>query len=75
MPDLEATVIGDAVNVSQRLESLTKELGYPFILSESVHSRLKDDVGAIYIDEVTVKGRKLPIKVYGVVGPEGPGES
>ena len=73
--NLEVTVIGDAVNVSQRLESLTKELGYPLILSESVQSRLKDDVGAIYLDEVTVKGRKLPIKVYGVVGPEGPGES
>jgi class 3 adenylate cyclase/CHASE2 domain-containing sensor protein len=73
--NLEATVIGDAVNVSQRLESLTKELGYPLILSESVQSRLKEDVGAIYLDEVTVRGRKLPIKVYGVVGPEGPGET
>lgn len=73
--NLEATVIGDAVNVSQRLESLTKELGYPLILSESVHSRLKEDVGAIYLDEVTVKGRKLPIKVYGVVGPENAGET
>ncbi len=73
--NLEVTVIGDAVNVSQRLESLTKELGYPLILSESVHSRLQEDVGAIYLDEVTVRGRKLPIKVYGVVGPEGPGET
>jgi class 3 adenylate cyclase/CHASE2 domain-containing sensor protein len=70
--NLEVTVIGDAVNVSQRLESLTKELGYPLIVSESVHSRLKEDVGAVYIDEVTVKGRKLPIRVYGVAGPEGP---
>jgi adenylate cyclase len=65
--NLEATVIGDAVNVSQRLESLTKELGYSLILSESVRSQLPDDIETVFVDEVKVKGRELPIRVYGVV--------
>jgi class 3 adenylate cyclase/CHASE2 domain-containing sensor protein len=67
--NLEATVIGDAVNVSQRLESLTKELGYPLILSESVRTQLTDETQAVFLDEVHVKGRELPIRVYGIADP------
>ncbi len=70
---LEATVIGDAVNVAQRLETLTKDLGYPLIFSESVALRLMEDVGAIDLGEVTVKGRQEPIRVHGVIGPESAG--
>ncbi len=67
---LEPTVIGDPVNVAQRLEDLTKTLGYPLIFSESVHVRLHEDVEAVSLDEVTLRGRQMPIRVYGVVGPE-----
>ncbi len=67
---LEPTVIGDVVNVTQRLETMTKDLGYPLIFSESVRTRLDEDVPAVCLDEVAVKGRKEPIKVYGVVGQE-----
>ncbi|MBM3476713.1 MAG: adenylate/guanylate cyclase domain-containing protein [Armatimonadetes bacterium] len=73
--NLEATVIGDAVNVSQRLESLTKELGYSLILSESVRSQLPDDIETVFVDEVKVKGRELPIRVYGVVDGRGAGKT
>lgn len=69
---LEPTVIGDAVNVAQRLETLTKDLGYPLIFSESVREQLHQDVGATPLDEVTVRGRTLPVKIYGVAGPDGP---
>ena len=66
---LEPTVIGDAVNVAQRLESLTKTLGYQLIFSESVRARLDEDTEAVCLDEMTVAGRKTPITVYGVAGP------
>ena len=68
---LEPTVIGDAVNVAQRLESLTKELGYPLIFSDSVRERLEEDVPAVCLDEVAVRGRTEPLRVYGV-GGQGP---
>jgi adenylate cyclase len=66
---LEPTVIGDAVNVAQRLESLTKTLDYQLIFSESVRARLDEDPEAVCLEEMTVAGRKMPITVYGVAGP------
>ncbi len=68
---LEPTVIGDPVNVAQRLEELTKTLGYPLIFSESVRVHLPEEVEVVDLDEVTLRGRKTPIKIYGVAGPEG----
>jgi len=61
---LEPTVVGDAVNVAQRLESITKSLGCPLIFSESIHERLPAGFDAAYLDQVTVSGRETPLKVY-----------
>jgi adenylate cyclase len=65
---LEPTVIGDPVNVAQRLETLTKTLKCPLIFSESVRERLSEEIQAECLDEVTVKGRTKPLRVYGVGG-------
>ena len=65
---LEPTVIGDPVNVAQRLETLTKTMKCPLIFSESVRERLSEEIQAECLDEVTVKGRTKPLRVYGVGG-------
>jgi class 3 adenylate cyclase len=68
---LEPTVIGDAVNVAQRLETLTKTLDCPLVFSENVRERLGENVETVCFDEVTVRGRETPLKVYGLVRAEG----
>ena len=65
---LEPTVIGDPVNVAQRLETLTKTLKCPLIFSESIRERLSEEIQAECLDQVTVKGRAKPLRVYGVGG-------
>ena len=65
---LEPTVIGDPVDVAQRLETLTKTLKCPLIFSESIRERLSEEIQAECLDEVTVKGRAKPLRVYGVGG-------
>ena len=61
---LEPTVVGDPVNVAQRLESITKSLGCPLIFSESVRERLGEDSESVYLDQVKVSGRETPLKIY-----------
>ena len=61
------TVIGDAVNLGARLESLNKEYGTRILVSEDTRQRLTTPVSARLIGEVTVKGRKQPVVVYEVM--------
>jgi adenylate cyclase len=60
------TVIGDAVNLGARLESLNKEHGSRILISESTRAALTRPVATRAIGEVTVKGRTRPVVVYEV---------
>jgi adenylate cyclase len=72
---LEYTAIGDTVNTASRIESLTKELGHPVLLSESTLDLLKAPAAdAVYVDEVTVRGRSTPTRVWSLALPAPIGE-
>ena len=69
----EYSAIGDAVNVASRLESLTKEVGYPIVCSHAVADTLTSRDGLVELGEHAIKGHHagrsfwLPSATFGGV--------
>jgi len=63
------TVIGDAVNLGARLESLNKEYGTRIIISEATRTRLKGRYELRPLGEVVVKGKTEAVGIFEVVCP------
>lgn len=60
------TVIGDAVNLGARLESLNKDYGTRIIISESTRARLKGQYDVRPLGSVTVKGKSRAVAIFEV---------
>ncbi|MGQ1786030.1 bacteriohemerythrin [Saccharicrinis sp. GN24d3] len=70
---LETTVISDAVNLTARLESLTKKYGVQLLISENTYFNLKDvsKYSIRFIDRVVVKGKTKPQSIYEIYDNDG----
>ncbi len=67
------TVIGDAVNLGSRLESLNKQYGTRIIISDATRERLTHRYVFRSLGDVVVKGKIRPVAIFEVVGRAGAG--
>ena len=62
------TVIGDAINLGSRLESLCKFYGSNLNISNFTKERLKEKYMFRFLDLVRVKGKNEPVEIWRVLG-------
>lgn len=66
---LSRTVLGDSVNLSARIEALSKQGNQSKILfSEFTKDHLSEDYEYEFLMENTVKGKSVPVKIYEITG-------
>jgi adenylate cyclase len=66
------TALGDAVNLSSRLEGLNKDYGMHILINETTFTGAKD-AGFVFreLDLIRVKGKLQPVTIYKLIGRAG----
>jgi adenylate cyclase len=68
---LEYTVVGDTVNLAQRLQDQARPAGR-IVLSEATYAALRARIDAQRLDSLRVKGREAPVSAYVITVAGGP---
>jgi len=71
---MDYTVMGDHVNLGARVETLTRKYDSRVLITEFTYEKIKNlaDEGKLYrvdmkeMDTVKVKGKEIPVKIYGI---------
>ena len=64
---MDYTIIGDGVNLASRLESACKQYGARILISEFTRAKLKGIYRLREVDDVVVKGKTRPVRIYEVL--------
>lgn len=65
---MEYTIIGDTVNLTQRIETLNKTYSTKLLISSSTYSKVKDHFNVREIGEAHVKGKEESVHLFEVLG-------
>ena len=68
----EFAVIGDAVNIASRVESLTGKLGVDILITESIYQLVQAEIEVVDMGEHYLKGRQEnQVSLYSLIGLKG----
>jgi adenylate cyclase len=62
------SALGDAVNVSARIQSFCGNYGFPIAIGEDTEIIVADKFAFLEIDYIAVKGRATPTHIYALMG-------
>jgi adenylate cyclase len=62
------TVMGDAVNLTSRLEGINKEYGTQICISQAIFREVGERLHLRPMNEVNVKGRRATLQIYELLG-------
>ncbi|MFH1454611.1 MAG: adenylate/guanylate cyclase domain-containing protein [Armatimonadota bacterium] len=60
--------IGDSTNTASRLQGLSGQLGCSILMTESTYLKVKDRAEVKVFENISIKGKAVPVTVYGVTG-------
>ena len=62
------SVLGDDVNLASRLEGQSKIYGVDIVAGENTVREAGEEIAALEIDWIQVKGKTKPVKIFAVLG-------
>ncbi len=61
------SVLGDDVNLASRLEGQSKTYGVTTVIGENTERQVRD-YAVLELDKIRVKGKTIPVQIYGLIG-------
>lgn len=62
------SALGDAVNISARIQSFAGNYGFPIVIGEDTEAQVSEKFAFLEVDFIAVKGRATPTYLYALMG-------